>query len=321
MIIACQQCKTRFSLGEKMVTKPNFLARCSKCGYIFAAYKTQHIEDIPFLDLTAAQNSPADRVIAVSNQKGGVAKTSTCLNVGAALALNGQRVLLVDFDVQANLTISLGFRDQKSFYDVVRSNQHDLSQVIQMTRVPNLFLLPSNKGMVLLNKKFFSADHFEFILKDRLRPLLHQYDYILIDTPPSVDLFTLNALTAASRVIIPCQCDYLSTHGVDQILRIIELIKGKTNPHIQARILITMYDQNSTASRLICTKIKEMYPQKTFETIIEHDSKIKEAQIMSLPVMQYDNGSISGIQYRKVADEVQNWDLHSKAIQDMRKTA
>jgi len=157
---------------------------------------------------------------------------------------------------------------------------------------------------VLLNKKFFGAQHFEFILKDRLLQIKDRFDYILIDTPPSIEFFTLNALTASHLVIIPSQCDYLSTHGIDQILKLIELIKGKTNPFIESRILITMFDRESTASKMICTKLKQLYRGMSYETLIELDPRVKEAQIMSMPVLQYNQESKAGRQYLRLAKEV-----------------
>jgi chromosome partitioning protein len=218
--------------------------------------------------------------------------------------VSGQKVLLVDFDIQANLSLSLGVREGRSFYDVVKEREKSLAAAIRPTSAPNLFLLPSNKGMILLNKKYFHAENFEYMLIDRLQFLAHAYDYILIDTPPSVDLFTLNALTAASRVMIPCQCDFLSTHGVDQILRLIEMIRGKTNPGIHAQVLITMFDEASAASQMISQKIQGMYPHQTFDSRIPYDNKVKEAQIMGKPVMHYDPASKAGKAYTRLAQEV-----------------
>ncbi|MDA8142209.1 MAG: ParA family protein, partial [Desulfobacteraceae bacterium] len=118
------------------------------------------------------------------------------------------------------------------------------------------------------------------------------------------EFFTLNALTAARKVIIPSQCDYLSTHGIDQILKLIQLIKVKTNPNIEPRILITMFDKESTASKMICTKLKRLYPGLTYNTLIEMDPRIREAQIMSMPVLQYNQQSKAGLQYHRLAKEL-----------------
>jgi chromosome partitioning protein len=158
--------------------------------------------------------------------------------------------------------------------------------------------------MVLLNKLYFGAQHFEYMLKDRLKTIKDQFDFILIDTPPSIEFYTLNALTASNRVVIPCQCDYLSTHGVDQVLRLISLIREKSNSLIQSRILFTMLDRTSNSSRMILSKIKELYQAQSFQTVIEMDGTLKEAQILSMPVIHYNRESIAGNQYLELAKEI-----------------
>ncbi len=305
MIVVCPSCQMRYELNDQSVQEHSFIARCSNCDNTFTAYRPVRVEEINFVDLAAARKRcDNENIIAVSNQKGGVAKTSTCLNLGLSLAMHDKRVLIIDFDVQANLTISLGYKETTSFYDALNGGPDDLHKLILPTKYPNLSLLPSNKNMVLLNKKYFGANHFEFLLKDRLLPIKQQYDYILIDTPPSIEFFTLNALTAAQLVIIPSQCDYLSTHGIDQILKLIDLIKAKTNPFIECRILVTMFDKESTASNMICTKLKQLYPGMSYNTMIELDARIKEAQIMNMPVLQYNQQSKAGRQYLRLAKEI-----------------
>lgn len=304
MIVVCPNCTTRYDVDDKKIAEQNFFARCAKCRQVFSAYKPVRVQEIRFDDLNASlKRCDQDNIIAISNQKGGVAKTSTCLNLGLSLSLNDKRVLLIDFDIQANLTVSLGYKDTASFYDVACNGQ-DMSKLAIETKYPNLWLFPSNKNMVLLNKKFFGAQHFEFILKDRLRAIKDRFDYILIDTPPSIEFFTLNALTASQLVIIPSHCDYLSTHGIDQILKLIDLIRNKTNPFIESRILITMFDKESTASKMILTKLKQLYPQMSYETIVELDPRIREAQIMNMPVLQYNQESKAGRQYLQLAKEL-----------------
>jgi chromosome partitioning protein len=305
MLVVCPNCQTRYELDDNNIDTQSFSARCAKCKQIFSAYKPVRVEEIRFHDLEAARKRcDHDNIITISNQKGGVAKTSTCLNLGLSLALHDKRVLLIDFDIQANLTISLGYKETTSFYDVLNGGGANMDKLAIETKYPNLWLFPSNKNMVMLNKKFFGAQHFEFILKDRLLPIKERFDYILIDTPPSIEFFTLNALTASQMVIIPSQCDYLSTHGIDQILKLIELIKSKTNPFIESRILITMFDKESTASKMICTKLKQLYPGMSYDTLIELDPRIREAQIMSMPVLQYNQESKAGRQYLRLAKEI-----------------
>lgn len=305
MIVVCPNCQTRYELADQDVDTQRFNARCAKCQQIFPAYRPVRVEEIKFFDLKAARKRcDQENIIAISNQKGGVAKTSTCLNLGLSLAMHDKRVLLVDFDVQASLTLSLGYIETVSFYDTLTGDPDGMATMAIETKYPNLWLFPSNKNMVLLNKKYFGAQNFEFLLKDRLLPIKDQFDYILIDTPPSIEFFTLNALTASQLVIIPSQCDYLSTHGIDQIIKLIDLIKAKTNPFIESRILITMFDKESTASKMICTKLKNLYPGMSYDTLIEMDYRIREAQIMSMPVIQYNKESNAGKQYLRLAKEI-----------------
>jgi chromosome partitioning protein len=305
MIIVCQKCQTRFHLNDDATAKSTFVARCTVCGHLFSAYRPNRVQEITFLDLEKARGEDADdRVMTISNRKGGVAKTTTCLNLGVSLSLLRKKVLLVDFDAQANLTLSLGKKRLPTFYDAQQAVGRPLDEFITATKYPNLWLLPSGRNMVLLNKMYFGARHFEYMLKDRLNTVRERFDFVLIDTPPSIEFYTLNALTASGRTLIPCQCDYLSTHGVDQVLRLIALIREKSNPRIQSRILFTMLDRNSQSSRLILTKIRELYQGQTFHTVIEMDGALKEAQILSMPAIHYNQQSVAGTQYLELAKEI-----------------
>ena len=305
MIIVCQKCRTRFHLDDDATDKSSFVARCTVCGHLFSAYKPNRVQEITFLDLERTRRDDAsDHVMTISNRKGGVAKTTTCLNLGVSLALHDKKVLLVDFDAQANLTLSLGQKQLPTFYDAQKAFGKPLDDFIIATQYPNLWLLPSGRNMVLLNKLYFGAQHFEYMLKDRLKSVKDQFDFILIDTPPSIEFYTLNALTASNRVLIPCQCDYLSTHGVDQVMRLISLIRKNSNPLIQSRILFTMMDQASRSSRLILSKIKDLYQGQTFQTVIELDGALKDAQILSMPAIHYSQKSVAGTQYIQLAKEI-----------------
>lgn len=305
MIIVCQKCRTRFHLDDNVTSRSSFVARCTVCGHLFSAYKPSRVQEITFLDLDRArQNGGDNHIISISNRKGGVAKTTTCLNLGVSLSLHNKKVLLVDFDAQANLTLSLGKKQLLTFFDAQKAIQKPLDDYIIPTTYPNLWLLPSGPNMVLLNKLYFGAQYFEYLLKDRLNTLKDRFDFILIDTPPSIEFYTLNALTASNRVVIPCQCDYLSTHGVDQVLRLISLIRKKSNSHIEARILFTMLDRSSKSSQMIYSKIKDLYQGQAFKTVIEMDGVLKEAQILSMPAIQYSRKSVAGIQYLELAKEV-----------------
>ena len=262
MIISCERCKTRYNFDEKAIDKSTFKVRCSKCGHRFVVYSSS--EEEPALLLKDMVNPDQNRVVAISNQKGGVAKTSTCLNLGGALALQKKRVLLIDFDVQANLTILLGLRKTKSFYDILESGKENISGFIEKTKYPNLYLLPSNSKMALLKRKYLHQHNFEYLLKDRLHIIKNNFDHILIDTPPSIEFFTLNALMAANTTIIPTSCEYLSMHGINQIIDIITVVKEKTGREIDYKILVTMYNAAKTSENVIFNKLKEKYKDKVF---------------------------------------------------------
>lgn len=309
MIVVCEKCSSRFKLDESRIKASRFKARCSRCRHVFTAVKPTASGTGPSTMTvpTAVARQQTGTVIAVSNQKGGVAKTTTCLHLGLALTQMGKRVLLIDFDVQANLTLSLGYRRMASFYDLLDSPKETPDSALVRTRYQNLSLLPSNKNMVLLNKRYFGAPRYEYILRDRLARWKDRFDFIVIDTPPSIEFFTLNALTASDLVIIPSQCDFLSTHGVDQILQLIELVRRKTNPTIDTRVLVTMYDEQVTASQVIFSKLRQLYGDRRFQTVIHYDDKLREAQIMNMPVNHYDEESRAAQEYMGLAAEMLRW--------------
>ncbi len=336
MTVTCKHCQTRFKLNSALLSGGQCKVRCSICRHVFvisgkettaggaqpmpSASDTGRHRGVPRDVQSNSRPSgqpgkrprlspdrkpfPPPKVIAVSNQKGGVAKTTTCLNLGMALSQLNQRVLLVDFDVQANLTVSLGYPSKGSFYEALTSDQDAAVPSVIQTAFPNLWLLPADNKMVLLDKEYLRLDRFEHRLKSRLEAIPHPYDYILIDTPPSVGFFTLNALTAAQMAIIPCQCDFFSTQGVEQIIKVIRLVKGKTNPEIDFRVLTTMYDARSAASKTISTKLKEIYGARVFASIIALDSKIRESQIMRLPILAYSKDCPAAVGYLGLAREV-----------------
>ncbi len=298
MIIICDQCKTRFQLDIGAIQKTLFKVRCSKCKHVFSVDASPKEE---VYDLTAHNEAPTRRIIAICNQKGGVAKTSTCLNLGASLSFIGKRVLLIDFDVQANLSMVLGQRNQPSFYEIMQK-ECDILKAIKNVR-PNLWLLPSNAKMSLLAKQCLQQADFGLFLRHVLEPIKQHFDCILIDTPPSIKFFTPNALMAADFVIIPTQGEFLSMNGVLQTENIIKVL-NKTHT-LDYRVLLTMYDERNKASKVVFSKLKNKYKEKMFTTMISLDFKLQEAQIINEPILYYDEKSISAIQYKALARELE----------------
>lgn len=302
MIITCERCSTKYRFDETVTDAPAFKVRCSKCKHRFTVYKPEQEQTALLLEETIDPDQ--HRIIAISNQKGGVAKTSTCLNLGAALALLNKRVLLIDFDVQANLTILLKLRKTRSFYEILQSGTMDLSGFIERTPYKNLHLLPSNSRMALLKKSYFNLHNFEYLLRDRLKSILDSYDHILIDTPPSIEFFTLNALMTANTTIIPTTCEYLSMHGIHQIKDILSVIEEKTEREIRYHVLVTMYNAQKTSEKVIYDKLKKEHDDLLFKTAIELDDKMTESHILNMPLIHYDKTSKAALQYMALAREL-----------------
>jgi chromosome partitioning protein len=219
--------------------------------------------------------------------------------------MQDKRVLLIDFDMQASLTIAMGLTNQaKTFYDLLHVPGATLANVIVKTKYPNLWLLPSGPNMALLMKKNIGRKHFEKILRNKLAGIKDRIDHIIIDTPPSIEFFTLNALMAADFVIIPTQCEYLSMHGVAHMEEVVNIVAKKQSAAIDYKILITMFNQDSTATKVIYNKLKAKYQERIFKTTIGFDIKLQESQIMNTPVAQYDSLSSSAAEYMNLAKEL-----------------
>ncbi len=298
MIIICDKCKTRFRLDTSLIKKTLFKVRCSKCKHVFSV-DTSPKEDV--YELKQTNIEPEKKVITICNHKGGVAKTSTCLNLGTSLSMMGKRVLLIDFDAQANLSLLLGQKNEFSFYEIVQK-EIDILKVIKNVRT-NLWLLPSNTRMALLAQQCLQQKDFGFFLRDALKPIKDHFDYILVDTPPSVKFFTPNALMAADFVIIPTQCEFLAMNGV---LQTENIIKAVTKTHVlDYRVLITLFDNSNTASKVIYAKLQKKYESKILKTIINFDSKMQESQIVNEPIAYYDDKALSARQYHALAKEIE----------------
>jgi len=247
------------------------------------------------------------RVYALANQKGGVGKTTTAINLSAYLAAAGRKVLLVDIDPQANATSSLGVDKmalKRSIYDVLIENEPAAS-VIMVTRRVNLDLLPSSPILAGAEVELVSLQAREGRLRRALKPILGQYDYILVDCPPSLGLLTVNALTAADGVIIPVQCEYLPLEGLSQLMRTLELVRSGLNPGLFIRgMLMTMYDGRTNLAREVVAEVHRHFPKLMFSTIIPRSVRLSEAPSYGETILDYAPTSRGGLAYQALASEI-----------------
>ncbi len=304
MIIVCDHCKTRFRLADEAVNRDVFKAKCAKCDQIFTVTRAPPPEEPLRLDPSHIVEDPRYKVITICNQKGGVAKTSTCINLGGALAAMGRKVLLIDFDVQANLSELLGVPGERCFFDVIeQGGDRELSKAVLKVG-NNLWCLPSNSRMALLSKRYLHTRGFEKILADHLKRITSFFDFVLIDTPPSLDFFTINALMASDFAIIPTQAEYLAVKGVKHVENIIDVLRRKTRHSLEYKVLITMYDERNTAARAVRANLRQAMGHHIFRTDVVHDPLVQESQIVRKAIAEYASGSEAARQYAAVAREI-----------------
>jgi chromosome partitioning protein len=249
------------------------------------------------------------KIITIVSQKGGVAKTTTCLSVGASMVEDGKSVLLIDLDPQSHLTLSLGLNPTElrhTIKDAFLANA-SLVSITRETGVPLLDLAPANQGLSVLDKLLYGRPKYEYFLKNRIDVSdAGYYDVILIDSPPSFGTLTLNALTAASLVIIPTQCEYYSSRSLLNVLQLVQLVRQKTNPGLAYRVLITMYDRRNRISQLIRERLERAFSHALLETIIEVDTKLRESPAFGQPITRYAPRTRGAEQYRALAQELLN---------------
>lgn len=247
-------------------------------------------------------------IIAVTNQKGGVGKTTTALNVSSALAILGKSTLLVDTDPQAHSTLSC-VKDpaqyQKSLYDVLMNHNIKMEDIVVKSTIPGLNIAISKISMAKLEPSLLGEIDGHYRLKDVLEAVKKRYDYIIIDTPPTLGIITINALVAADAVIIPVQSSYLSLEGADDLLETIEKIKKVANPNLQILgILVTLHDKRTNISKDSVKRIKKVFGKKVFRTIISKSVKLEESPAYKESIFTFAPHSVGAVQYKKVAEEI-----------------
>ncbi|MBI2068814.1 MAG: ParA family protein [Candidatus Yanofskybacteria bacterium] len=247
------------------------------------------------------------RVIAVCNAKGGVGKTTTSCNIGAYLAAMGKYVLLVDMDPQGNATTGLGIHVPENGSNVYHAIVSDLNPqlAIKKTSLFGLDILPAAQSLAGANVELVSMEQREFRLKQVLNPIRNNYDYIIIDCPPSLGLLTVNALAASERVIIPVQCEYYALEGLSQLIKTVELVRGGLNPDLQVLgVLLTMYDRRNQLSNQVLNEVSKNFPGRVFNAVIPRTVSLAESPSFGKTILQFDPDSKAARAYRQLAEEI-----------------
>lgn len=249
------------------------------------------------------------RIIAIANQKGGVGKTTTAINLSACLAEKNQRVLVIDIDPQGNTTSGLGITKdaiENTVYELILS-EIKINDAICKNVFNNLDVIPSNVNLAGAEIDLIDVDDREYVLKNAITEIRENYDYIIMDCPPSLSMLTVNAMTAADTVLVPIQCEYYALEGLTQLIHTINLVKKKLNPQLELEgVVFTMYDSRTNLSLQVVENVKDNLKQNIYKTIIPRNIRLAEAPSHGLPINIYDTKSSGAESYRLLAEEVMN---------------
>ncbi len=248
-------------------------------------------------------------ILVIANQKGGVGKTTTAINLAAALAKKKHKTLLLDLDPQSNSTLSFLNADQieKSVYDAMVDGLGNLTEIIRPTPVPNLYLAPARISLAKLESKLMGEIDAHFRLKDKMAPLISEYPYIVIDTPPTLGLITVSALVAATHVLVPIQSSYFALEGTDDLLETIQKVKARANPALQLLgILVTLHDRRTTLGHDIVQQIERTFGEKVFRTMITRSVRLEESPAYRESIFTYAPKSSGAVEYEELSREVLN---------------
>ncbi len=255
-------------------------------------------------------------IVAIANQKGGVGKSTTAINLGAGLAFQGERVLIVDLDPQGNTTSGLGVDRgaiEYSTYDLL-VDEVDAADVLEPTSVRDLFVVPATIELAGAEIELVSMFSRETRLRTALKPLVADYDFVLIDCPPSLGLLTVNGLSAAHEVLIPIQCEYYALEGVSQLMRNIQLVRQNLNPELEVEgVVLTMFDGRTTLATDVVEQVRAHFGERTYRTVIPRTVRLSEAPSYGEPIEAYDPMSRGAIAYRELAREFRRRHGHDQA--------
>jgi chromosome partitioning protein len=253
------------------------------------------------------EQTTTTRIISIANQKGGVGKTTTALNLASCLALAGKQVLLVDIDPQANTTSFVGIDKEKvkaSTYEVL-SSQVNINQAIMETQIPGLSIIPSHLRLVGAEVELLNVEEREYLLRKAFNEVEANYKYIIIDCPPSLNMLTINALVASNSVLIPMQCEYFALEGLGLLMNTISIVREKLNPELAIEgVLLTMFDSRLNLSRQVAEEIRKFFADKVYQTVINRNVRLSEAPSFGKPIVLYDMLSTGAENYIRLAKEV-----------------